>query len=100
MDGKNFLAEYSIIKALQENPALTEEQARKELEAGYAQGGTIRIDILENVNGENRLICVYDIKTGKSHLTPARMKEIARVVARRFPNSQQIIIMESRPRLM
>jgi hypothetical protein len=97
---ENFRAEFSLLKALQENPALTLKQAKEQLERGYAAGGTIRIDVLENVDGKNKLICVYDIKTGNARLTPARILEITQVVARRYPTSHQIIIMESRPRLM
>jgi hypothetical protein len=44
-------------------------------------------------------VCVYDIKTGKSGLTQARVAEIAREVHRAYNNPlpQRIIITEVRP---
>jgi hypothetical protein len=40
---------------------------------------------------------VYDIKTGKSGLTPARTAEIAAAVYRLFEFSRRFLIIEVRP---
>ncbi len=77
----NFLAETSYIKSR---------------DAGYGERGSVRIDVLENV--ENGTVCVYDIKTGKSGLSVARSAEIASEVHSRFKLTQRIIVIETRPR--
>lgn len=96
----NLRAEPSLRKILQADPSMTEAQAEKSMEAPYGERGTIRIDVLENVDGRSKLICVYDIKTGDTRLTEARIREIARIVALRYPGSDRIIIIESRPRIL
>jgi len=58
--------------------------------------GSIRIDVIENAGGGT--VCVYDIKTGTSGLSPARMAEIAHAAFKHFPNTQGIIVTEVRPR--
>lgn len=63
--------------------------------AKYGVRGTIRIDVLERVDAAT--VCVYDIKTGASGLTGARMDEIAVNVAKNFGPIQRIVITEVRP---
>ena len=77
----NFLAEASYLKSQ---------------DAGYGVRGSVRIDVLENVR--DGTVCVYDIKTGKSGLSAARSAEIASEVHSRFPPTQRIIVIETRPR--
>ena len=65
-------------------------------EVNYGTKGSIRIDVLERT-GPSR-VCVYDIKTGRSGLSPARFNEIRRSVAGAYgPEVNQIIITEVRP---
>ena len=84
----NFRAEFSLLKALAEDPFAALPR--------YGQQGTIRIDVLENP--ENGTVCVYDIKTGRQPLTLARIKEIGEFVVQRYGSEKRIIIMEVRPR--
>ncbi|MBX9775455.1 MAG: hypothetical protein K2Y71_13800 [Xanthobacteraceae bacterium] len=78
----NFRAEASLLKELA-------------ADARYGAKGSIRIDVLENVG--NGTVCVYDIKTGRSGLIPARMAEIAKTVLKAFPGTQRIVVSEIRP---
>ena len=76
----NFRAAVSYLKASEED---------------YGVKGTIRVDVYENT--QKGTVCVYDIKTGRSGLSNARIAEIvSRVYAgSRKPN--RIIITEVRP---
>jgi hypothetical protein len=78
----NFRAEVSLLKGLADD-------------ARYGAKGSIRIDVLENVG--NGTVCVYDIKTGQSGLSPARMAEIAKTVLTAYPGTRRIIVSEIRP---
>jgi hypothetical protein len=82
LDDPNLRAEVSRLKS-------------KIPEVGYGTKGSIRIDVLENAGGGT--VCVYDIKTGASGLTAARMREIARVTLKHYPNARRIIVSEIRP---
>ena len=81
LDDPNFLAEASAIKSI---------------EAGYGKRGSIRVDVLENVG--DGTVCVYDIKTGKSKLTTARMLEIASHVHSLYTGTKRIRVIETRPK--
>lgn len=85
----NFRAEISLLKTLEET-GKPEDQ-----EASYGRPGSVRVDVLENT--EDNTVCVYDIKTGTSGLSPARFAEISRTVYLRFPETQRIIVIEVRP---
>jgi hypothetical protein len=61
----------------------------------YGRRGSIRIDALESRDGET--VCVYDIKTGFSQLSPARMWELAAAIFSKFPNAKRIFVTEVRP---
>lgn len=63
----------------------------------YGLTGSLRLDVLEKVG--NGVICVYDLKTGKSGLSPARMLEIGQSVHRNFGDVYRIIIIPIQPRL-
>ena len=81
------------------NPAFRAEVSRlkgQAADAKYGASGSIRIDVLEYVGGGT--VCVYDIKTGESGLSPKRMAEISESVFRAYPNTQRIIVTEVRPR--
>lgn len=43
-------------------------------------------------------VCVYDVKTGRSGLKPARMLELASTVQYYYPGTQRIIVTEVRSR--
>jgi hypothetical protein len=74
-----FRAEVSFIKGQQENPG---------------KKGSIRVDVLEK--RDDGVVCVYDIKTGWSGLTPARMLEIASNVHKNY-ETMNFVITETRP---
>jgi hypothetical protein len=74
-----FRAEVSFIKGLEENPG---------------KKGTIRVDVLEK--RDDGVVCVYDIKTGWSGLTPARMLEVASNVHKNY-ETMNFVITETRP---
>jgi hypothetical protein len=61
----------------------------------YGERGSIRVDVFERVG--NGTVCVYDIKTGRTGLTPARFAEIATRVFKVFPDTTRIVISEIRP---
>jgi hypothetical protein len=63
----------------------------------YGRRGSIRIDALESRDAET--VCVYDIKTGFSQLSLARMWELADAVFRKFPTVKRILVTEVRPLL-
>jgi hypothetical protein len=61
----------------------------------YGLAGSLRLDVLEDVG--NGVICVYDLKTGKSGLTPARMREIGQSVHKNFGMVNRILIIPIQP---
>ena len=75
----DFRAEISFIKGKQE---------------GYGKKDSIRIDVLEQ--RDDSVVCVYDIKTGWSGLTPARMLEIASNVHKNYETTN-FVLTETRP---
>jgi hypothetical protein len=79
----NFRAEVSRLKSETE-------------EVRHGRRGSIRVDVLENAGGGT--VCVYDIKTGTSGLSPARMAEIVGNTFKHFQNTNRIIISEIRPK--
>lgn len=60
----------------------------------YGRSGSTRLDVTEEV-GED-LICVYDIKTGATGLTPKRVAQIAAMIVLRYGPATFFII-EVRP---
>jgi hypothetical protein len=91
----NFISEFSLLKTVDE--AGTRPSGFASSRNNYGKEGSIRVDILENVNDET--VCVYDIKTGRSGLSAARSTEIANAVHQHFPNAVNILITEVRPKL-
>ncbi len=83
---QNFTAEESILKGLQE----TKERRL------YGKPGSIRIDALQRIDNST-IVCVYDIKTGKSILTPGRIAEIASNVYKAFGNAKYFVVVEVKP---
>ncbi|MBA8876901.1 hypothetical protein [Phyllobacterium myrsinacearum] len=61
----------------------------------YGEMGSIRIDVLGRVHDD--VVCVYDIKTGRSGLSFPRVIEIGESVSRRYPTNPTIIVTEVRP---
>jgi len=68
---------------------------RKSADENYGVRGTTRIDVLENTR--TGIVCVYDIKTGRSGLTGSRMLELASAVSHYYPDTRWIIVTEVRP---
>jgi hypothetical protein len=66
------------------------------LDTTYGSRGSIRIDVLEEV--DNQTVCVYDIKTGKAGLSVTRSTEIAAEVYSAFEKvHQRVIVTQVRP---
>lgn len=82
----NYKAEESILKSRAEAPAELTKYGRK---------GSIRVDVLERRSDD--VVCVYDIKTGRSLLTRARYLEILGEVASAFPTAKRIIVVQVKP---
>jgi hypothetical protein len=85
----NFRPEVSFLKTLDETGKVPDKTS-------YGTKGSVRIDVLENTNSGR--VCVYDIKTGKSGLSPSRIAEIAQAVYLRYPEAPSFLVMEVRPR--
>jgi hypothetical protein len=93
----NFVGEMSISRALAADPTLTRPEAIRQRKSKYALGGTVRLDLLENVDGKNDLICVYDFKTGAEGLEPDRFLELKEAIRNNFPLAKRLVIIEMRP---
>jgi hypothetical protein len=61
----------------------------------YGIKNSIRIDVFEK--RDKQTVCVYDIKTGRSGLSPARRADILAHVHGTYPGATHIIIAEVRP---
>ena len=68
----------------------------KTREETYGTPGSIRVDVLERA--QENVVCVYDIKTGKSGLSATRAAEIASRVAVIYTPASRIIVIETRPK--
>ncbi|WP_342363204.1 hypothetical protein [Terrarubrum flagellatum] len=84
-------AEISFLKTLDETG---EPPNFAILNQYYGRIGSMRMDIFDVTRPT--VACVYDIKTGKSGLPPARMNEIATTTRLNYPQAQQIIVTEMR----
>ena len=73
-----------------------EKSVIKSIPADYGDKGSIRIDVFENVG--DGTVCVYDIKTGESRLSLARMKEIANNAHSLYPGTKKLLVIEKKPR--
>ena len=51
--------------------------------------------MFENIRKE--IVCIYDIKTGKSGLSARRAAELAAKAFDGLPSARQIIVIETRP---
>jgi hypothetical protein len=76
----NFRADVSLIKSR---------------DARYGKLDSIRVDVYENPG--TGTVCIYDIKTGRSVLGPARALELASTVQFYYPGTQRIIVTEVKP---
>lgn len=61
----------------------------------YGFKNSLRLDVLEKVG--NGVICVYDLKTGKIGLSPARMRKIGQSVHKNFGIVIRILIIPIQP---
>jgi hypothetical protein len=91
----NFRAEVSVVKATEEEKEANEPLESSPGEVKYGTKNSIRIDVYEKTNPTT--VCVYDIKTGRSGLSPARFNEIRQSVFHAYGAVQHIIITEVRP---
>jgi hypothetical protein len=84
------------IKALNDPNFVAERSFIKSTNARYGLKDSTRIDVFERVG--NGTVCVYDIKTGDARLRDFRSFEIATSVLTRFPDTNRIIVTETKPR--
>jgi hypothetical protein len=82
------------IDALQDANFRAEVSALKSDKVEYGAKDSVRIDVFENV--DDRTVCVYDIKTGRSGLSMRRAEEIAAKVFDSYPRTQRILLIEVR----
>ena len=82
----NYKAEESTLKSRAEVPAEITKYGRKE---------SIRVDVLERRSDD--VVCVYDIKNGKSFLARARYLEILKEVASAFPGAIRVLVIQVKP---
>ena len=83
------------IDALRDPDFRAEVSALKDLNETYGARGSVRIDVFENIR--NEIVCIYDIKTGRSGLTPRRAAELAAKAYKGLPSARHIIVIETRP---
>ena len=83
------------VDALGDPDFRAEVSALKNLDETYGARGSVRIDVFENIRSE--IVCIYDIKTGKSGLSPRRAAELAAKAFKGLPSARQIIVIETRP---
>lgn len=67
----------------------------KSEEVRYGDPDSKRVDVYENPH--TGTVCVYDIKTGESRLSFARMRELATNVGKLYPETTRIVVTEVRP---
>jgi hypothetical protein len=88
MNDSDLRSEVSYLKA--------QEETQSSKDAKWGMKGTIRVDVDEDT--QKGTVCVYDIKTGRSGLSQARVAEIVtRVYANAKNKPERIIITEVRP---
>jgi hypothetical protein len=83
------------IDALRDPDFRAEVSALKNLNETYGAKGSVRIDVFENIRDE--IVCIYDIKTGRSGLRRNRAAELAAKAYKGLPSARQIIVIETRP---
>ena len=59
------------------------------------QKGTVRPDCYDR--RDSRTACIYDIKTGKAGLSPKRIQDFLKGIARKEPCIERVIVTEIRP---
>jgi hypothetical protein len=89
---KSLIPERSYLKYAEE---LEGDERYREGGVRYGLKDSLRLDVLEKVG--NGVICVYDLKTGKSGLSPARMREIGQSVHKNFGMVNRILIIPIQP---
>lgn len=83
LDDRTYVAEQSILKS-------------SGADVRYGTEGSVRIDVLEDVNRDT--VCIYDIKTGERILSLPRSVELARETFNAFgKTTARIIVTEVRP---
>ena len=92
---KSLIPERSYLKYAEE---LEGDRRYREDGVRYGLKNSLRLDVLEKVG--NGVSCVYDLKTGKNGLTPARMKEIGRSVYKNFGQQYRILVIPIQPDLI
>ena len=85
-------AERSYVKY---NEDVMDDKSFYHQDPSYSKRGSIRIDVLGREH--HQVVCVYDIKTGRSGLSIPRVIEIGESVSRRYRTNPKIIITEVRP---
>lgn len=63
--------------------------------ADYGEQNSVRLDLYEYT--PNRMVCVYDYKTGKRGLSATRALLLARIARVHFPDARGVVIVQVRP---
>lgn len=61
----------------------------------YGEHNSVRLDLYEYT--PNRMVCVYDYKTGKRGLSATRALLLARIAQVHFPDAKGVVIIQVRP---
>jgi hypothetical protein len=89
----NFKAEESFLKLQEEKKQNGDAPSAKSVD--YGTKNSIRIDVFEK--RDEKTVCIYDIKTGLSGLSPARRASLLAHVHGAYPGVTHIVIAEVRP---
>jgi len=95
----DFIAEISKMK-LEEELGLGRIIIPTERAAHYAQAGSVRYDVFENIRSKNlrnsKTVCIYDVKTAGRGLSLRRMLELAGTAVENF-GPTHVVVIEVRP---
>jgi hypothetical protein len=91
----DFIAEISKMK-LEEELGLGRVIIPRDGAAHYAEAGSVRYDVFENLRSE-KTVCIYDVKTAGRGLSLRRMLELAGTVVENF-GPTHVVVIEVRPR--
>ncbi len=80
----------------QSNPSFkAEESYTVDGQSKYGARGSVRVDVMEQ--RDDGTVCVYDLKTGDSRMSPSRFRQIANNVDKAFPGPWPLLVIEVRP---
>ena len=96
MDDPNLKAEKSLLKSANAATIGTTPLGdRRNPWVGYGMENTVRVDVYDKAS--DKLVCVYDPKTGDKDITFSRLDEIGKTVALNFGAGTQFFVVGMRP---